>query len=591
MRVSNHIKSAVGNLSQHKGLSHDILTTTDFGQICPVLAVPMLPRDKFNLSAGCFARVAPMIFPTYGHCQVVTNFHTVQYSQLWKDFDLFVTGQRFNGVGSIHFPVVKYDILTAGFAGSDFSYVGDASATNYDIVVYGADSTPQYKFLTPKGRYIRKVLNLLGYPFIVNVYTASAPQTDGHNLTFSALPLLAFFKVYVDYYESRQYTQTSQLREMLKSAFVGSSGSFWSLGDTIESVPTLVLSNVTILFDRLLLLFPSDYFTSAQTFPNVVGVGSSSELSIPLSSNVTLGRPIFQGASLDQTLNYNAYQSDVVNDKVSQATPMHRLLDNFENMIRRFNLVGSREIDRIRSQFGIKPRVASNQYSRFIGGFSSELHIQDVTSTSAEPSVDNYLGSYAGKGIISDGDSFSVDSDDFGMLLGFSFIKVTPLYSPGLNREVLKTSFFSYYNPDFDHGYSMAVSLGELKSRIKNVIENPSNLLKTFGYQNAYDEYRFIPSRVTGDFLDDDSLPWSFVRDNVGDVAQSDSVIYQNAPNNSTDGKPYNEFQRIFTDGSNRDHFYLYFNFNIDALRPVRTSSECFDLGVGNVSTSNNPVI
>lgn len=590
MRVSNHIKSAVGNLSQHKGLSHDILTTTDFGQICPVLAVPMLPRDKFNLSAGCFARVAPMIFPTYGHCQVVTNFHTVQYSQLWKDFDLFVTGQRFNGVGSIHFPVVKYDILTAGFASPDYSYAGDASASNYDIVVYGSDSTPQYKFLTPKGRYIRKILNLLGYPFIVNVYTASAPQTDGHNITFSALPLLAFFKVYVDYYESRQYTQTSQLREMLKSAFTGSSGSFWSTGSNIESVSTLELSNVTILFDKLLLLFPSDYFTSAQTYPSLVG--GSTPIVLQDSIDASLGRPIYQTSVLNQKEDRVDYFSFVNgSNQAQQANPMHRLLDNFENMIRRFNLVGSREIDRIRSQFGIKPRVASNQYSRFIGGFSSELHIQDVTSTSAEPSVDNYLGSYAGKGIVSDGDSFTIDSDDFGMLLGFSFIKVTPLYSPGLNREVLKTSFFSYYNPDFDHGYAMAVSLGELKSRIDNVIENPLNLLKTFGYQNAYDEYRFMPSRVTGDFLDDDSLPWSFVRDNVGDVAQSDSVIYQSAPNDSTDGKPYNEFQRIFTDGSNRDHFYLYFNFNIDALRPVRTSSECFDLGVGNVSTSNNPVI
>lgn len=583
MRVNNHIKSAVGNLSQHKGLSHDILTTSDFGQICPVLAVPMLPRDKFKLRASCFARVAPMIFPTYGHCQVVTNFHSVQYSQVWKDFDIFVSGQRFSGTNAIHFPIVNYSTIANVLSASRYSYQGDASADNNDLIIISPTGTYSYRFLTPAGRYYRKFMNLLGYPFIRTI----DQRTDFADLNFSALPLLSMLKVYVDYYQSRQYSNTSSLREVLREAYSGVNGSYWTAGPTIESVPTIKLSSLSFFVD-ILLLFPSDYFTSAQTYPTLVG--GSTPISIDSSVDASSGRSFYQPNYLDQTSNDNRYFSTVSNGMVSQTSPMHRILDNFENMIRRFNLVGSREIDRIRAQFGITPKVSSNQYSRFIGGFASELHVQDVTSTSAEPSVDNYLGSYAGKGIVSDGDSFTVDSDDFGMLIGLSFIKVRPLYAPGLNREILKTSFFSYYNPDFDHGYSQAIAVGELKSDVTEA-ESISDLITTFGYQNAYDEYRFIPSRVTGDFLDEDSLPWSFVRDNVGTVAQSDSVIYQSAPNGSITGTPYNEFQRIFVDGSNRDHFYLYFNFDISALRPVRTSSECFDLGVGNVSTSNNPVI
>lgn len=586
MRVSNHIKSAVGSLSQHKGLSHDILTTSDFGQICPVMAVPLLPRDKMQIRASCFARVAPMIFPTYGHCQLITNFHSVQYNQLWKDFDLFVTGQKYNGSSPLYFPVVSINTIASSFLGASYTYAGDADVSNHDIEVVTTTGQSNYRFLTPFGRYVRKVLNLLGYPYLTRLdFSSSATE-----VVMSALPLLAFFKVYHDFYESRQYASTSVIKDFLSGAFTSTGNTYWTRGassDAIDGINRLNLSSISI-FDRLLLLFPSDYVTSAQTYPSLVG--GNQNIVIPSDTASSLGRPIYQLNALTQNNDNVSYSSGVVSSQVSQSNPMHRLLDNFENMIRRFNLVGSREIDRIRAQFGIVPKVAKNQYSRFYGGFSSELHIQDVTSTSAEPSVDNYLGSYAGKGIISDGDSFNIDSDDFGMMLAFSFIKVTPLYSPGLSREILKTSFFSYYNPDFDHGYAQAVSIGEVVSSLFGT-NTYSRLTSTFGYQNAYDDYRQILSRVSGDFLDDDSLPWSFVRDNIGSTAQSDSVIYQSKPNSSTDGQPYNEFQRIFVDGSNRDHFYLYYNFDINALRPVRTSSESFDLGVGNVSTSNNPVI
>lgn len=598
MRVRNHIKSAVGKLSSHKQLSHDCLITNDFGQLTPVMAIPLLPRDKFRIATGVFSRVAPMIFPAYGSCDVVTNFHSVTYSQVWKDFDIYVTGQRYNGTKLVRIPVVTIQEYVTFIANNASICYNVESADSADITLSASGENSYYR-LTLFGRYLRKVLTVLGYPFYDYIDYASLTASKR---VFSLLPLLSFFKIYSDFYESRQYSRTSTLRDILLECYNGIPISHFEEFTMEGGIPasSITESSLLSLCSSLKLLYESDYFTSAQSFPNLVG-GSQ-----PLSFNINSvgSNPFVATSNLDQggasqsgDSSQNRYLTNVVaGTQVSQTSPMHRLLDNFENLVRRFNLVGSREIDRIRSLFGIRPTVASQQYSTFIKSFSSPLKIQDVTSTSAEPSVDNYLGSYAGKGIVSDGSSFEVDSNDFGILIGVSFLKVRPLYNPGLNREVLKTSYTGYYNPEFDHGYSMAVSVGEVQTHLKNP-SSVDTLFSVFGYQQAYDEYRNIPSRVYGDFLDSDLLPFSFVRDNVGIAAQTDGVIYYNQPTpseNNTDGVPdgiYSEFQRIFVDGSGRDHFYLYYSFNIDALRPVRTSSECFDLGVGDVSTSNNPVI
>lgn len=602
MRNSNHIKSAVNTLSQHKQLSHDSLTTLDFGQIVPCVAMPLLPRDKFKINTSCFSRVAPMLFPTYGSCEIVTNFHSVQYSQIWRDFDIFVTGQKYRGTKSIYLPVVSSQVINTLFDNSKLSYVGSADANNHDLVVLGSSSgAVEYRFLTLFGRYVRKILSGLGYPF-VNSINKSLTSTVHY---YNALPLLSFFKIYHDYYESRQYSQNSIFAELLREAYSSiTNGSYFSTGPVQYDTNTLTITTLIPFFEQLLLLFPSDYFTSAQNTAYLVG--GSRPISVLADDSVY--SPVFNDSYNEgyfQKSTGNEYYTKVFgteggNPLIHQGSYQHRILENLENLVRRFNLVGAREIDRIRSLFGVRPSVQRNQYSVWHGGFNSSLRIQDVTSTSAEPSVDNYLGSYAGKGIASDGSSISIESDDYGFLIGLSFIKVRPLYSPGLDREVLKLNPFSFYNPEFDHGYSMAVAVGEVQSNLVQSV-NDDIRFNVFGYQNIYDEYRQRVSRVNGDFLDSDLLPFSFVRDNVGDgtgvVAQSTNLIYQSSPSSlaPSDGGNeygmYNEFQRVFVDGSGRDHFYLYYAFDISALRPVRTSSSSFDLGVGDISTSNNPVI
>lgn len=589
MRISNHIKSAVSELSQHNRLSHELLTTTDFGKFNVCLFLPTLPRDKFKINTSVFSRVSPMIFPTYGFCKLVTNFHSVTYSQVWKDFDIFVTGGKYRGTVPIYMPVVSMDVLYSAFTDSSkgFIYSGDASSSNNDIIVQVNSTTTNYYFLTPKGRYFRDLLSSLGYPFAKFFNLDSSTY---QNKVFSLLPLLSFFKVYSDYYESRQYSNTSVIREILKQAFNGLASSYFTAGSSIDGLNTIELTDVRPLFDNLKLLFESDYFTSAQSYPNIVG-GSQGLSFSPIDQ---VQSPFYNDFGYNQSNNNTSFLQPTVagSSQVYQFSRSHRILENFENIVRRYNLVGAREIDRIRASFGIKPQTQRNQYSVFEGGFSTQLQVQDVTSTSSNLETDMYLGSYSGKGIMSNDGSISIDSDDFGCIIGLSFIQVTPLYLPGYDREVLKTTMFSYYNPDFDHGYAQAIGKGEVQSYFPNLTDN-SIEFGIFGYQNSYDEYRQKVSRVSGDFTDNDLLPWSFVRESVGTdpVAQTDDLIYYQSPNSNTDGSVYNDFQRVFVDGSNRDHFYLQYGFKISALRPVRTTSESFDLGVGNVSTNNNPAL
>lgn len=602
MRNNIHLKSASTSLSQHRGLSHDHITTTDFGQLLPVLSLPLLPRDKFKINSQCFCRVAPMIFPAYGRCNIVTNFHSVVYSQVWKDFDNFVTNVFYNGTSVINFPVFLaselLDLMLQLDAADlvDVPSGTDPDMHSYDFTVKATVSSPlQYYKLNNRGRYFRKVINMLGYFMPLSLYRDGAAPSNYKDVTLNALPLLSFAKVYHDFYESRQYVSTSKLSQILDECYNGvpaPSSSYWEI-DTIHSVGLsynylrLMPSGLDVIFDSLKVLFPSDYITSASSFPNAVGYDSDSlsNVLVPESSIVPARQFYnFDGITQFPTIS-NAYLPDGIVTSSS-----NRILDNLENLVRRYNLAGSREIDRIRSLFGLTPSTAKDLYSKYLGTFVSPLQVQDVTSTSSNPTTDTYLGSYSGKGIIDQNGSVSVESDDFGILFGVSYISVRPLYLPSVDRECFKTLPTSYYNPEFDHGYAQAVSLGEVCS-LKEFYNTDQNVETVFGYQNAFDEYRQRLSRASGDFVEDDMLPWSFLREKVGKVAQSDDTIYMDAPKGVENDGMYNDFQRVFVDGSGRDHFYLFYGFDITALRSVRTSSSSFDLGVGSVSFDNNPVI
>ena len=197
-----NVKPAVKSFSHFKWQrSH--LSTSDFGQIMIPFNEELVPRDDFNhVKGNFFARLAPLVKPTYGKCDFKTAAFFVPYHQVAEDADAWFTGSS-SWMGAT--PVQR--VLTADSIYSFLStYSSVGTSSNYDFAgVYSSGNT-FYKVFNATGRYYLKILHSLGYclPSKIDLQAGSWWKTTGRNVKYSAYPLLAFFKAYNDWMSQSQ---------------------------------------------------------------------------------------------------------------------------------------------------------------------------------------------------------------------------------------------------------------------------------------------------------------------------------------------------------------------------------------------------
>ena len=199
-----HVKSAVKSRNEFD-LSFTHLTTMDFGQIQPLLAVETIPGSDFpEIDADYFSRMAPLVKPTYGKFSFKTVTAFVPYHQIAYDSDAFLAGKTtWEGATPVHryFTVESLDSYLRLFCLT----TSGANSSNSQYTIIDANGSPVYYIFTPVGRYYFKVLCSLGYtaPQGVDLRTNSTWYTSVRLTHLSAYPLLAFCKLYNDYISLR----------------------------------------------------------------------------------------------------------------------------------------------------------------------------------------------------------------------------------------------------------------------------------------------------------------------------------------------------------------------------------------------------
>lgn len=261
-------------------------------------------------------------------------------------------------------------------------------------------------------------------------------------------------------------------------------------------------------------------------------------------------------------------------------------LEAFDKWLRRNNYSGSRAVERVLSRFGIKSSDYRSEYSEMVNMSQSPIQIGDIMANAQTGEGKNGdLGSYAGKGIMSDSASFKYKVSDFGMMITFGWIAVKPYYPQGADRTIFKTSYSDFYVPEYDGLGASPILNGELA--IVPSSTKKSQPLQVFGFTERYNEYRYGRDRVTGDFeLFPEMNQWTLGRDmtsfaNDAYKAQSNQLLQVDY-----DGK---QFDRIFTDtNSDVDHFYLTSHFDVSMVRPILNLNQVPQLGEGDTDISRN---
>lgn len=557
------VKSAAPRKSK-MSLDSNHITTSDFMCLQPVYYRHMIPGENLNVNVTAISRLAPLAVPTYGRANLNLRAFYIPYRTINPTFNEFISDTIYSNYSSSSIPagvpLLKASVLRDAFHNN--TYLDDLGTTPpanpSDVYAYG-----HYWNYTSVGRRKLKILESLGYKIVWN---------DKGNFDYNALGLLAYARVYMDWYSLGQYLNEATYLAIQK---------LFNYNDpsTPLNLSSADLFNILSIFD--LVSYDQDYFTSQWDNP----VSPVSGLTSPIptiedntitSSTVSMigndaGVPIIK--SVDNSTNPPTISANVAN--LSENT-LH-LLHAINNYVKGHQMSGARAIDRLLVDYGIQLRSERLNRSTYLGSYIQPIQIGDVTSTantSSDPSVSN-LGDFAGRGFSSGQNSFQYEAEEFGMFLICSSIIPAIGYTQGFDRHNLHVDRFDFYNGRFDNCGTQATAKGELFiSGSVSFAGQASDYLRPMGFLPRYAEYKVGKDYLTGDFALDSAHAgrnsWHLFRrfneayfnSSVNNVVHS--FGFCNARND------HGDFDRIFQNTDNDfDHFYNFFHFEVTSMIPA----------------------
>lgn len=454
------------------------------------------------------------------------------------------------------------------------------SSTTYETVKYDfMFGLVPYRF-TNRGRYFYSLLCSLGY----RINWTNANGQFQVQKKFNAGKLLAFLKIYLDWYTPSAYADVNNLRMLFRG--VASSGRVITYQEILD-----ISQNVEFAcYDR-------DYFTSAWKNPNGPNVTQSgvvindptvknlSSASSDYRSQVRNNNNIIVGSN-NGTPTINGVNTLYNGTESITETPnniSYYILESLRaltNWARRNQLSGNRPVDRHLANFGVKLNDDRVDRCYYIGGYSYDADIMDIMSTADTEKA--ALGDYAGKGIAySDAHrSFHFESDEHGYIIVVSSVVPEVGYVQGVMRENLDLTRFELQIGDFDNIGTQAQRNDELFGDSGMPMPDGSEVVQTIaddgvrGWVPRYAHLKCGADFLTGDFivpsrregLDAFHLFRLFNNPNIPSI-NKDFLIGEQK-----------QYDRIFNNtDDDYDHMYTVNRIFINAQRPMKSISEVYD--------------
>ncbi len=154
---------------------------------------------------------------------------------------------------------------------------------------------------------------------------------------------------------------------------------------------------------------------------------------------------------------------------------------------------GTRYQEMIKSHFGVTSPDARLQRPEYLGGERIPININQVVQMSG--TTDNSpQGTVAGQSVTSDSHGDFIESfTEHGMIIGLCVARYEHTYQQGLNKLWSKKSRTDFYLP-------VLANIGEQPVFNKEIYAQGNQKDdEVFGYQEAWADYRYKPSIVTGE--------------------------------------------------------------------------------------------
>ncbi|UPW41009.1 major capsid protein [Sigmofec virus UA08Rod_5764] len=190
-----------------------------------------------------------------------------------------------------------------------------------------------------------------------------------------------------------------------------------------------------------------------------------------------------------------AQTSQLVGDTAVSATINQlRMAFQIQRLYEKDARGGTRYIEILKEHFGVTSPDARLQRPEYLGGNRIPININQVLQNSSSETGSTPLGATAAYSLTSDSHhDFRKSFVEHGFILGLCVARYDHTYQQGLERFWSRKDRFDYYWP-------VLANIGEQGIRNKEIFaQGTAKDDEIFGYQEAWADYRYKPSRVAGE--------------------------------------------------------------------------------------------
>lgn len=457
-------------------MSFDHKTSFDIGELIPISISEVLPGDTFQVTTSIVARLQTLLTPVMSNLYIDTFWFFVPSRLVWTHWKEFM-GEN---TQSPWIPPTEYSLPLTSFPENGWNVGSIADYMGIPTGVYSANpkdfpqSLPFRAYAMICDQWFRD--QNLTDPLSINTGDSNSVGSNGSNYITDVELGGKPFKVakYHDYFTS--CLPSPQKGPDVNIALAGAAAPVTAseTNRILDSDPAAIMFGKVGSTETIRLSHSGSTVAAAGTAATFYPMNSGSDVGVyPMNLYADLSQSTM--ASINSLR--LAFQLQKFYEKAARG--------------------GTRYREVILSQFAVHSPDARMMIPEYLGGHRFPLSIHQVANTSQD--AEGFLGDLGAMSNTSDvHDDFVKSFTEHGYVLGLMCARYDHSYPQGMHKLWQRRNMLDFYFPVF-------ANIGEQPVPKRSIYLSPDAAGtgtvndQTFGYQEAWAEYRYMPDRVSGE--------------------------------------------------------------------------------------------